>query len=271
MTVKDDLIEKFNTKKANIGIVGLGYVGLPLAIEYIKAGYSVTGFDIDQSKVESLINCISYIEHIDISELKKAHNNDFFKPTTDYSKVTEVDAVILCVPTPLNDHREPDLSFVIQSLESVIPGLKQGQIVSLESTTYPGTTDEELRPRIEKTGLIVGEDIFLIYSSEREDPNNPNFTIRTIPKVCGGTTTDCMQVGKALYENVIDEITEVSSTQAAEMSKIIENTFRAVNIALVNELKMDIDIFEVIRAAATKPFGFMPFYPGPGLGGLYPH
>ena len=270
--MKNDLIAKLNSKVANIGIVGLGYVGLPLALEYIRAGYFVTGFDVDENKVESLISGVSYIEHIDISELKSAYENDVFNPTTNYKVVNQVDAIILCVPTPLNDHREPDLSFVIQSLESVIPGLKKGQIISLESTTYPGTTDEELRPRIEKAGFTVGEDIFLVYSPEREDPNNPNFTTRTIPKVCGGTTNDCMEVGKALYENVIDEITEVSSTQAAEMSKILENTFRAVNIALVNELKIvaekiDIDIFEVIRAASTKPFGFMPFFPGPGLGG----
>ncbi|EMG38432.1 nucleotide sugar dehydrogenase [Desulfocurvibacter africanus PCS] len=193
-------------------------------------------------------------------------------PTTDYSRVSEVDALIFCVPTPLNEHREPDLSFVINSLLSVLPHLKAGQVLSLESTTYPGTTNEELRPRIEECGFTIGQDFFLIFSPEREDPNNPKYSTNTIPKICGGETEACLEVGLALYQGVIETIVPVSSTQAAEMTKILENTFRAVNIALVNELKivaerMGLDIFEVIRAAATKPFGFMPFYPGPGLGG----
>ena len=270
--IKQDLINKLENNSATIGIIGLGYVGLPLSKAYIAKGYKVIGFDIDDSKIDSISRGESYIEHVDMTDLKLAYDKEIFIPTTDFTRVADVDAIIICVPTPLNTHREPDISFVISSLESVLPWLKKGQVLSLESTTYPGTTEEELRPPIEQQGLIIGEDFFLIYSPEREDPNNPKYTTQSIPKVCGGATQSCLEVGKALYGMVIEEIVEVSSTQAAEMSKILENTFRAVNIALVNELKlvaekMGIDIFEVIRAASTKPFGFMPFYPGPGLGG----
>ena len=272
MTLLENQIEKFNNKTAVIGIIGLGYVGLPLALEYLTENYTVLGLDIDQSKVDALKKGESYIEHIDVAKIKTAYDNKTFIPSTDFSMANKADALILCVPTPLNDHREPDLSYVTGSLNEILPYLKEGQVISLESTTYPGTTEEELRPRIEKQGFIIGENFYLVYSPEREDPNNPNFTTKTIPKVCGGTTKACMKIGKALYDQVIDTVVSVSSTQAAEMTKILENTFRAVNIALVNELKMvaehmDIDMFEVIRAAATKPFGFMPFYPGPGLGG----
>ncbi len=272
MSLLKEQIKKFNNKKAVIGIIGLGYVGLPLALEYLTENYTVIGFDIDPNKIDSLKNGKSYIEHIDVSKIKASYDKGTFLPTTDFSKAHETDALILCVPTPLNDHREPDLSYVTGSLESVLPYLKKGQVLSLESTTYPGTTEEELKPRIEKQGFIIGENYYLVYSPEREDPNNPDYTTKTIPKVCGGTTTACMEIGTALYEKIIDIVVPVSSTQAAEMTKILENTFRAVNIALVNELKivaerMGIDLFEVIRAAATKPFGFMPFYPGPGLGG----
>ncbi len=265
-------IEKFNSKKAVIGIIGLGYVGLPLALEYLIQGYTVMGFDIDQQKIDSLKQGKSYIEHIDVSIIKTSHDKGKFLPTTDFSKAGQTDALILCVPTPLNEHREPDLSYVISSLETLLPYMKKGQVLSLESTTYPGTTEEELKPRIEKQGFIIGKDYYLVYSPEREDPNNPDYSTSTIPKVCGGTTKACMEMGRALYDKIIDTVIPVSSTRAAEMTKILENTFRAVNIALVNELKivaehMGIDLFEVIRAAATKPFGFMPFYPGPGLGG----
>ena len=270
--IKQDLISKLENHSAIIGIIGLGYVGLPLSKAYISQRYKVIGFDIDNSKIEYISRGESYIEHVDIADLKAAFDKGDFIPTTDFVRISEVDAIILCVPTPLNSHREPDLTFVLSSLESVLPWLKKGQVLSLESTTYPGTTEEELRPRIEQQGLTIGKDFFLIYSPEREDPNNPKYTTQSIPKVCGGTTHSCFEVGKALYGKVIEEIIEVSSTQAAEMSKILENTFRAVNIALVNELKlvaekMGVDIFEVIRAASPKPFGFMPFYPGPGLGG----
>ena len=199
-------------------------------------------------------------------------NNNGFEVSSDFARAKEADAIILCVPTPLNVYREPDLSYVFGTMESLLPHLRKGQVVSLESTTYPGTTEEELKPRIESQGFEVGKDIFLVYSPEREDPGNKTYSTQSIPKVCGGTTQACLEIGVALYESVVDEVVPVSSTQTAEMTKILENIHRAVNIGLVNELKivadkMDIDIFEVIKAAATKPFGFVPYYPGPGLGG----
>ena len=269
--MKDTLIRKLNDKSATIGIVGLGYVGLPLAIRYAEVGYKVVGFDIDPKKAENIAQGKSYIKHIPDTVIQGATAR-VFEATTDFTKASEADALILCVPTPLDDHREPDLSFVIDTLESLLPYLRKGQVVSLESTTYPGTTEEELKPRIESAGLKVGEDVFLVYSPEREDPGNPSFTTRTIPKVCGGSTPNCMDAGIALYEQVIDQVVPVSSTRAAELTKLLENIHRAVNIGLVNEMKMvadrmGIDIHEVIDAAATKPFGFVPYYPGPGLGG----
>ncbi len=270
--VLDTLCERLKSKNATVGIIGLGYVGLPLTLQYIRAGYRVVGFDVDPEKIAALQEERSYIEHVDISGMKELCASGQFVPTTDFSKASQVDAIIFCVPTPLNEHREPELIYVLSSLEQILPFIKQGQVLVLESTTYPGTTEEELRPRIEEKGLVVGDDIFLVYSPEREDPNNPEFSTRTIPKVIGGSTQNCLKAGLTLYEHVIDRLVPVSSTQTAEMTKILENTFRAVNIALVNELKqvaerMDVDIYEVIRAAATKPFGYMPFYPGPGLGG----
>lgn len=271
LTVKTSLIEKFHDKSAVIGIVGLGYVGLPLVLRYSEVGYKVIGFDIDQSKVDILSQGKSYIEHIPESSVKGALDCGF-EATTAFKRISEADALILCVPTPLNKFREPDLSFVLDTTDSLVPHLRAGQVVSLESTTYPGTTDEELLPRIESRGLRVGKDIFLVYSPEREDPGNPNFTTRTIPKICGGHTTDCLDVGLSLYGQVIDRVVPMSSTRSAELTKLLENIHRAVNIGLVNEMKivadkMGIDIHEVIRAAATKPFGFVPYYPGPGLGG----
>lgn len=269
--MKANLIQNFQNKSAVIGIFGLGYVGLPLMLRYIEVGYKVIGFDIDQSKVDALSQGNSYIEHIPAASIQDAVKNGF-EATTDFKRVSEVDALILCVPTPLNRYREPDLSFVLDTTDSLVPYLRAGQVVSLESTTYPGTTDEELLPRIESRGLKVGRDVFLVFSPEREDPGNPNFTTRTIPKVCGGHTVDCLEVGLSLYGQVIDKVVPVSSTRAAELTKLLENIHRAVNIGLVNEMKivadkMGIDIHEVIRAAATKPFGFVPYYPGPGLGG----
>lgn len=269
--MKTKLIQKLNDKQAIIGIVGLGYVGLPLTIRYSEVGYKVIGFDIDPSKVTTLNAGKSYIEHIPHAAIAAAKGQGF-EPTADFSRVSEADALILCVPTPLNQYREPDLSFVIDTTDALLPYLRPGQVVSLESTTYPGTTDEELLPRIESKGLKVGENAFLVYSPEREDPGNANFTTRTIPKVCGGYTPNCLEVGLALYGQVIDKVVPVSSTRAAELTKLLENIHRAVNIGLVNEMKivadkMGIDIHEVIRAAATKPFGFVPYYPGPGLGG----
>jgi len=265
------LSSKVENKEAIIGIIGLGYVGLPLMLRYNSIGFRVLGIDIDGEKVSKLNAGESYIEHISSEKIKQALTSGFIA-TTDFSRAQECDALILCVPTPLNKYREPDMSFVINTTNAIKPYLRAGQVVSLESTTYPGTTEEELLPRIQENGLIVGEDIFLVYSPEREDPGNPNFETRTIPKVIGGQTKNCLSIGISLYEKAIDQVVPVSSTKAAEMTKLLENIHRAVNIGLVNEMKvvadkMGIDIFEVVDAAATKPFGFTPYYPGPGLGG----
>ncbi|MCO5789087.1 UDP-N-acetyl-D-glucosamine dehydrogenase [Pseudomonas sp. G11-2] len=264
-------IQKFKQKEALIGVVGLGYVGLPLMLRYNAIGFRVLGIDIDEGKVSKLNAGESYIEHIPAEKIAAAGQSGF-EATTDFSRVSECDALILCVPTPLNKYREPDMSFVINTTDALKPYLREGQIVSLESTTYPGTTEEELLPRVQERGLVVGENIFLVYSPEREDPGNPDFETRTIPKVIGGHTPACLEVGLALYEQAIDQVVPVSSTKAAEMTKLLENIHRAVNIGLVNKMKvvadrMGIDIFEVVDAAATKPFGFTAYYPGPGLGG----
>lgn len=269
--MKSELIEKLKDKTAHIGIVGLGYVGLPLSIRFAEAGYNVLGLDIDNTKVQKISEGQTYIKHIPDNVIATAVKQGF-EATSDFSRAEEVDALILCVPTPLDEHREPDLSFVINTLESLLPFIRAGQVISLESTTYPGTTEEELRPRIEAQGLSIGKNCFLVYSPEREDPGNQKFTTKTIPKVCGGSTSSCLEVGIALYQQVIDEVVPVSSTQAAELTKLLENIHRAVNIGLVNEMKivadkMGLDIHEIIQAAATKPFGFVPYYPGPGLGG----
>jgi UDP-N-acetyl-D-glucosamine dehydrogenase len=269
--MKRTLLGKIESRSATVGVVGLGYVGLPLTLRFCEVGYKVLGFDIDKAKVATLNAGRSYIEHIAAKRIATARKAGF-EATADFSRAGEADALILCVPTPLNKYREPDISFIIDTIETLAPHLRKGQIVSLESTTYPGTTDEELLPRIEARGLKVGKDIFLVFSPEREDPGNPSFTTRTIPKICGGITDACRDVGVALYGSVIDQVVPVSSTRAAEMTKLLENIHRAVNIGLVNEMKivadkMGIDIHEVIRAAATKPFGFVPYYPGPGLGG----
>ncbi len=263
--------QQLDNQTAVIGIVGLGYVGLPLLLRYSQAGFPVIGFDIDTDKVARLNRGESYIEHIAGSDIQAACNRGF-TATTDFARIAECTAIILCVPTPLNKYREPDISFVIHTTDMVKPYLRAGQILSLESTTYPGTTEEELLPRMQESGLTVGEDLFLVYSPEREDPGNPDFETRTIPKVIGGHTAACLQAGIALYQPAIDTVVPVSSTKAAEMTKLLENIHRAVNIGLVNEMKivadkMGIDIHEVINAAATKPFGFVPYYPGPGIGG----
>ncbi|NHZ39328.1 nucleotide sugar dehydrogenase [Massilia aquatica] len=265
------LIDKLDNRTAVIGIIGLGYVGLPLSLRYSEAGFRVLGIDIDPSKVTRLNTGVSYIEHISSSAIGAALAAGF-EATSDFARAAEADALIICVPTPLGAYREPDLSFVLATADALLPYVRAGQVVSLESTTYPGTTDEELRPRLAARGLSVGEDIFLVFSPEREDPGNPDFETRTIPKVCGGDTPACLRAGVALYSPAIDQVVPVSSTRAAELTKLLENIHRAVNIGLVNEMKiiadkMDIDIHEVIRAAATKPFGFTPYYPGPGLGG----
>ena len=269
--VKSELIDRLRQGSATIGVVGLGYVGLPLLLRYAEVGYRVIGFDIDATKVAELNAGRTYIEHISAARVQAARTAGF-EATTDFHRATQADALIICVPTPLDRHREPDLSFVLDTTRALVPHLRPGQVVSLESTTYPGTTDEELKPLLESTGLKVGENIFLVYSPEREDPGNARFSTQTIPKVCGGITAQCLEAGIALYERVIDRVVPVSSTRAAELTKLLENIHRAVNIGLVNEMKivadsMGIDIHEVIRAAATKPFGFVPYYPGPGLGG----
>ena len=269
--MKDSLIQKLDSRMAVVGVVGLGYVGLPLLLRYSEVGYKVIGFDVNRSKVDVLSCGRSYTEHIS-NDLVSGAIARGAEVTDDFSRVVEVDALILCVPTPLTKSREPDLGCVLDAVDSVLPYLRKGQVISLESTTYPGTTDEELRPRIESTGLAVGKDVFLVYSPEREDLGNGKFTTQTIPKVCGGCSSACLEVGQSLYRQVIDRVVPVSSTRAAELTKLLENIHRAVNIGLVNEMKvvadkMGIDIHEVIRAAATKPFGFVPYYPGPGLGG----
>ncbi|MEP7070706.1 MAG: nucleotide sugar dehydrogenase, partial [Usitatibacter sp.] len=235
--MKKQLLGRIASREAVVGIVGLGYVGLPLMLRFCEVGYKVLGFDIDKAKVARLNAGESYIEHIASHRIAHARGAGF-EATADFRRAGEADALILCVPTPLNKYREPDISFIIDTIESLAPHLRKGQIVSLESTTYPGTTDEELLPRIQARGLTVGDDIFLVFSPEREDPGNASFTTRTIPKICGGVTDACRDVGVALYGAVIDKVVPVSSTRAAEMTKLLENIHRAVNIGLVNEMKI---------------------------------
>lgn len=264
------LLQKIVAKNAKIGIIGLGYVGLPLVIEFCKAGFNVTGFDVDKKKVELLKQGKSYIKHVNSKLI--ADSLALFGPTDDFSKLSSMDCIIMCVPTPLNKNREPDMSYVFNTTDTIAKHLRKGQLISLESTTYPGTTDEDMRRILEKTGLKAGRDFHLAFSPEREDPNNKDFSTSTIPKVVGGYTPKCLSVAKALYDTVVTKTVPVSSTRVAEATKLLENIYRSVNIALVNELKMlfdkmGIDIWEVIDAAKTKPFGFQAFYPGPGLGG----
>ena len=265
------LLARLQDRSAVIGIVGLGYVGLPLALRYVADGFRVLGIDIDAAKVATLNRGASYIAHIQSGTIQAARAHGF-SASTEFARAREADALVICVPTPLSPYREPDLSYVLGTADALLPHMRAGQILSLESTTYPGTTEEELRPRLEARGFTVGQDVFLVFSPEREDPGNPDFHTRTIPKVCGGSTGACLEAGLALYRQAIDTVVPVSSTRAAELTKLLENIHRAVNIGLVNEMKiiadrMGIDIHEVIRAAATKPFGFTPYYPGPGLGG----
>ena len=268
----NELINKIKNRDALIGIIGLGYVGLPLAREFLNSGFKVTGFDIDNEKVKKINKGISYIKHINDEFIKKYINKNKLKATSDFSEISNVDAVIICVPTPLGVHYEPDLRYVINSVKDTAKYLKKGQVIVLESTTYPGTTEEEILPILQHNGLKVGNDFFLGYSPEREDPGNKNYTTKTIPKIVSGITENCIAVVKTLYSQIVDTVFPVSSTKIAESTKLLENIYRSVNIALVNELKiifskMDIDIWEVIEAAKTKPFGFQAFYPGPGLGG----
>ena len=268
---KDNLVARLRKRRAVIGVVGLGYVGLPLVLRFVEQGFRVIGFDIDANKIRQLQGGRSYIKHIDAARIQQARGKGF-EATADFERSRQADALIICVPTPLDEHREPDMQFVFGTIDALTPHLRKGQVVSLESTTYPGTTEEELAPRIEARGLNIGRDFFLVFSPEREDPGNARFCTQTIPKICGGMTADCLEVGVCLYSQIIDRVVPVSSTRVAEMTKLLENIHRAVNIGLVNEMKivsdrMGIDIHEVIQAAATKPFGFVPYQPGPGLGG----
>jgi UDP-N-acetyl-D-glucosamine dehydrogenase len=270
--VKDSLIEKIQSHRARVGVIGLGYVGLPLVLRFGEEHFSVIGFDVDGEKVRKLNAGESYIRHIPAQKLQTLIREKQFEATTDFRRLAEADCIIICVPTPLTTKKDPDLQFIEKTADSILKTLRAGQLISLESTTYPGTTDELLLERFRATGLEVGKDYFLVFSPEREDPGNPKFSTRTIPKVVGGTTPACLEAGKALYSQVIDKVVTVSSTRAAELVKLLENIYRCVNIALVNELKlltdrMNIDIWEVIDAASSKPFGYTPFYPGPGLGG----
>jgi len=267
-----DLLQKINENKAVVGVVGLGYVGLPLLMEFVEQGFTTIGLDIDQFKVDKLNAGESYIKHIDGERVKAVRQTNLFEATSDFARIKDVDCILICVPTPLTKHREPDVSYITSTGEVLAKHIRKEQFIVLESSTYPGTTEEVLKPILEKSGLKGDKDFWVAFSPEREDPNNPNFNTRTIPKVIGANTEYARQLASALYEKVIVKTVPVSSSQAAEATKLLENIFRSVNIAMVNEMKMildkmGIDVWEVIQAASTKPFGFMPFYPGPGLGG----
>ena len=259
-------------RTAKVGVIGLGYVGLPLVLEFHRAGFPVIGFDIDGGKVDALRAGSSYIAHIDAARIGAAMKGGRFDATSDFRRLAEADAILICVPTPLTLQREPDLSYIEQTADAIGAVIRPGQLVVLESTTYPGTTEEVVQPRLEAGGLRVERDVFLAFSPEREDPGNPDYSTRSIPKVVGGVGPQSARLAEALYQGALDRVVGVSSARVAEAVKILENTYRAVNIALVNELKvtfdaMGIDVWEVIEAAKTKPFGFAAFYPGPGLGG----
>lgn len=271
MEFKDIIIKKINNRSSVVGIIGLGYVGMPLSMNFSKSGIKVIGFDIDRKKIEQINKKKSYIWSISSKDIGKALSKGF-EATNDFSKISLVDVVIICVPTPLNKYGQPELKYLIQSINSVVSNLKKGQLISIESTTYPGTTEEELIPKLIEKSFIVGKDIFVCYSPEREDPGNESFATRMIPKIIGGYTKNCLDVGISIYSLAIKKVVPVSSLRIAEMTKLHENIYRLINIGLVNEMKMicdklNIDIHEVIAAAETKPFGFTPYYPGPGIGG----
>jgi len=268
----DTLREKLRSRRARTGIVGLGYVGLPLAVELAKAGFHATGIDLDPRKVQSINDGRSYIPDVQTADVQALHAKGLLDATTDFAAVRELDTVNICVPTPLRKTKDPDMSYIVSAVEGIAKYLHPGMLVILESTTYPGTTDEVVQPMLETTGLKAGVDFFLAFSPERVDPGNPTFQTHNVPKVVGGFSPTCSALAAELYGSAIETIVPVSSTRVAEMVKLLENTFRAVNIGLVNELalmcdRMNIDVWEVVDAAKTKPFGFMPFYPGPGLGG----
>jgi len=268
---KVKMLESIQNREAVVGIIGLGYVGLPLAIQFGKQGFKVIGFDLDTRKIDRLLHGESYIKHVAAEPIRDMIESKQFDATIDFGRLAEADCILICVPTPLTDKMEPDLSYLVETTKTISRNLRRGQLIVLESTTYPGTTEEMMLPRLQTGQLKVGEDFFLAFSPEREDPGNPQFNSGNIPKVVGGVTPACLEVAAALYDCITTSV-PVSSTRAAELTKLLENTYRSVNIALVNELKilahkMDIDLFEVINAAASKPFGYKPFYPGPGLGG----
>lgn len=270
--MKEKLLQKIQAKDFAVGVVGMGYVGLPLVLCFVEKGYRSIGIDIDRSKIDALSSKKSYIKHIPAERIANAIDSGLFSPTTDFSFVTKCDAVLIAVPTPLNKNREPEMEYIVSTCEAMYPHIRREQVIVLESSTYPGTTAEVVAPILEKSGLKVGRDFYVGFSPEREDPNNPNYRTETIPKVVGADSPDALAVVEKIYQQIVVKTVPVSSTQAAEATKLVENIFRSVNIALVNELKvtfmkMGIDIWEVIDAAKTKPFGFMPFYPGPGLGG----
>ena len=266
------LARKIQTRQARVGIVGLGYVGLPLAVEFARAGFSVTGIDVSEGKTRRVNAGDSYVGDIPTQTLEPLVKAGKLRATPDFSAVRELDTINICVPTPLRKTKDPDMSFIVSACQQIQQYLHPGMLIILESTTYPGTTDELVLPMLEKSGLKVGEDFFLCFSPERVDPGNPTYQTRNIPKVVGGCTPACTEIGKLFYAQALERVVAVSSTQVAEMVKLLENTFRMINIGLVNEMalmcdRMGINMWEVIDAAATKPFGFMPFYPGPGLGG----
>ncbi len=267
-----ELREKIANRSARVGIIGLGYVGLPLAVEFAKAGYDVTGIDVDRGRVDSICAGHAYIVDVPGTELSKVVTAGKLSATTDFAALGEMDCVSICVPTPLRKTKDPDIQYVVEATARIKHCLHPGMLIVLESTTYPGTTDEILLPEFSSTGLNVGKDFFLAFSPERVDPGNPYYGTHNTPKIIGGVTPECTLVAKELYERVVESVIPVSSTKSAEMVKLLENTFRMVNIGLVNEIaimcdKLGLDVWEIIEAAATKPFGFMPFYPGPGLGG----
>ena len=268
----DELSEKISSKSIRAGVIGLGYVGLPLAVEFAKTGVAVVGFDVDREKIDSILRGESYISDVDSEAVSRVVSDGTLVATTDFSQLAAVDTINICVPTPLRKTKDPDLSYIIKAVEQIAAYLRPGQVVILESTTYPGTVTEVVQPRLEKNGLRAGTDFFLAFSPERVDPGNTEWMTRNIPKVVGGTDPRSTEVAVALYNLIVETVVPVSSTRVAEMVKLLENTFRAVNIGLVNELALmcrdlEVDVWEVIDAAKTKPFGFMPFYPGPGLGG----
>ena len=272
MSYKQQLLKRIADRTATIGVVGMGYVGLPLAVEFAEEGFDVIALDVNEEKMALLNSGISYIDDIPTPRLKPLVEAGKIRGTTYYADLAEADALSICVPTPLRKTKDPDMSFVIQAIESIVQVAKEGMLIVLESTTYPGTTEELIRPRLEDKGFVVGETVFIAFSPERIDPGNATYGVRNTPKVVGGSTENCADVAAALYNTGVETVVKVSSPTAAEMVKLLENTFRAVNIGLVNEIalmcdKLGIDVWEVIDAAATKPFGFMPFYPGPGLGG----